>query len=61
MPAPKLYVVAENPSAWFICSAANPTLMRSRYATMYRRKRKGMRRRRAFAITGTATIGIRGF
>src|SRR6185295_5395918 len=58
MPAPNPYVVSENPSAAFICSAAKPTLIRSRYETTYRRKRNGSRRRRAFAsAVATMVIG----
>src|SRR4029077_13771736 len=60
MPAPSPNVRPENPSAAFIWSAANPTLIRSRYATMYRRNRKGTSRRRTLATTADASGAVAG-
>src|SRR5262245_41461484 len=45
MPAPNPYTLDEKPSASFICSAAKPTLTRSRYAMKYSSARNGTRRR----------------
>src|SRR5215470_17359936 len=58
MPAPRLYVTFENPSAAFICSAAKPTLIRSRYETTYSRNRNGIRRRRALATAVAVVVTI---
>src|SRR5437773_732861 len=55
MPAPRPNVRAEKPRAAFIWSAANPTLMRSRYATMYRRNRNGTSRSRTLRTTEAAS------
>src|SRR5436190_18805326 len=55
MPAPKPKVRLENPSAAFIWSAANPTLIRSRYAAMYSRNRNGTSRARTFPTTDAAS------
>src|SRR5215208_4993938 len=55
IPAQSPYTASLKPESSFIWSAANPTLTRSRNATMYRTNMNEMRRRVTFAKVACAT------
>src|SRR6185437_8080654 len=57
MPAPSPNTAGVKPSSWFICRAAMPTLLRSRYAKMYPRDSNGRIRRRTRRMVASSIVG----